>query len=456
MREAISAPTEHHQSRLDKTAPFVRDDGVIFAAQMPRRHFRTDPDGNYDPNELLFTFLGRVTHLDRRDVHQVLTPEGHIIPASEEEFDLSTETVPSIVSFFRGSSERWNRIINPSMGGIRGQLVINNHDLPHARGVTRYGLSLLDHYLLDVPDEDKQAAAAAYMLHDIGNGVGRIDHPCHGVRVARKLYPNLKTTDRQAALFDNIILLHDGDDFESILQSWGRIRVDAAIQKLAAFGPAPLGLIIADKAGDVGPSRLPTAKNIPKRDYQNIHRLINLYWQTEHLGFTEDGEGLEMRFVFGRQISKELGEQISKFVEFRPDGSVVRKSAKRIMDTKHTTEPKSRYDHLLSNFWSEYYPRMMFAVMASFAMNPFLKQTRVVMYDAVGRTPSFPNDLFTFNRDTLAADMYRVYTEKVPADKKGKLAYEQFAEFARIERVPEAVPDVIAARQSAGAGVVAL
>lgn len=434
MRETIAAPTEYHADRLKKTEPFVGSDGTVFAAQIFSRHFYRDPEGERKPTTLIVPYLKK-TNVPPAHIAQVFTPESIVIPASEEEFDITRESVETIVAYFRGTAERAMRLINPSLRGPRNRYIINNHDLPHALTVTNSMLSLLRDDAIETSEQDRKVAGMAGMLHDIGNVVGRDDHPCHGVHLARHLYPNVRMGDRQAMLFDHTVLLHDGDDIYNVLKGWGPIHADVAVANLAKFGPVALSLIVADKASDVGKSRLPQGKRIPKRDYQNVHRIINAFWETDFVGFVDDHETLEMRFAFGKTITPEEAALIPHFVK-EVDGNLEIRTAKSVVDTKRTTEPKSQYQHLLEGYWSAYYPRMMLAVMAGFAMNPFLQRARIVMYDSEMRdSRNLNRDLYVFSRDTLARDMWKVWNDMVPPEKKEERAFKQFANFALIERV---------------------
>ncbi len=435
MRREIAAPSVYHQARLERTAPFVQDDGVVFAAQMPRKHFPLNENGI--PSTPLNAYLYRLG-LEHVQVGKVLTPESKVIPITTEPFNLTEYRPEEVRDYFLGNAEFIMSLINRSMAGPEKRQVKNSHDVAHAMTVSSYALSLAKGVLSPVFDREAlQAGAAAYVLHDVGNLIGREDHPCFSVRLARLLYPNLIMTDKQAEIFDKTTLLHDGDDIKNLFKSWGRVNAQQAVEKLAEFGPVPLALIVADKAGDVGISRLPTGRHLHPRDYQDPHRFINLFWETDYLGFGKDDTGaedesqLEMQFAFGREIPPEVAAQIPMFVKETRDG-YERKTPKAVRDSKRTLTPMSTYEHLLRGFWSEYYPRMMLAVMASFAMNPILQETRIIMHDV--NDPDNRN-VRRFRRNRLARDMWEAYKELVPADKRGIQDYEQYAEFARIERV---------------------
>jgi hypothetical protein len=417
-----------------KLASFVPESNILYVYHNSE-HAVIQPDGSLLPTTKVIDHLLQAG-ANPSYVNQVFSPEGELIYIIGQEYDIADpqKTPGEIGSFIQGTIEIPMHLINPAIAGPERKAK-NNHDLQHAIAVASYA----DRFLRQVgsPLWQRQAGMVAFMLHDIGNILGRDSHPYFSALLWRRLYPNLIMTAQQEEIIDQALLYHDGDVFYETIDSWGGVSFEQTVRRMREMLSDPsLALILADK-GDMGIHRLP-AKQFPQ-DLEDPHRVVNQYSRTSDLYFTLDLRSFVWIINFGEKLSDKELRRFPAFVIRRDDGQIVRKTPRVIRKNieEFASDEYSEWKNLL---WATYYPRMMLAVIAAFALGDgFTEEVNIVINNFQTAEGGRGIEKISFNMDKNSENyvgntMHRIW-ERLPVSIKHQAPYRIFGSFLKDKSV---------------------
>lgn len=268
----------------------------------------------------------------------------------------------------------------------------NKHGIEHPGAVVSIAHRLLDFFPASSYEEQesrKRIAAIAGQAHDIGNMLYRDGHGHVSAQMLELMVPSVKgekakSVDERWKTVRRTIILHDSDNMQAVVDSWG-LEGEEKLDRLAkTMKPEGLATLVADKV-DVGYQRVSDAilaGEIP----EDVHAVVNA--MSSHNSIEFEGDSLVWKLVY----NPEIPDHLSKSLHFIPGWK--RRLAEGEVDI--TFQDWEKMFRLI------YTDRMATAALCSLALFPFARKFEVQMVDEGG------NDLqknIIVERDSVDTDL---------------------------------------------------
>jgi hypothetical protein len=241
----------------------------------------------------------------------------------------------------------------------------NRHGREHLKVVAKRVSRLLS--IVDIEAEQRRAtdneACIAGYLHDTGNIVSRKHHSFYSAYLLSLLMRDTDRDPQTLASFRRVI--------EAII--FHEVEASQHLLALEQLSPAALSLIVADKS-DVSSQRVSQRSNVPDAG-NDLHILLNLLAARSHIVCRKNRVTWEILFSPGA-----TQQQTAMFPELL-------KRAQRVWVPKEWQRlyRQDNIEYVLifnAAFLRIYFPRLLLAIRAVFALSPSVDTFELVINDA--------------------------------------------------------------------------
>jgi hypothetical protein len=240
----------------------------------------------------------------------------------------------------------------------------NRHGKEHLKEVTNRVLKLLSvtEKASDNSKETETEASIAGYLHDAGNIISRKNHSFYSAYLMGLFFSDIDHNQQTLSSFKRVL--------EAVI--FHEVEASQHLSSFAELGPAALSLIVADKS-DVSSRRVSMRSNVPEA-VSDLHVLLNLLAAHSKITCRKNLIRWEIRFSPGA-----TQEQSALFPELL-------KRARRVW-VPEEWQKLYRQDNIEymfifnATFLRVYFPRLLLALRAVFALSPDIKTFELVIND---------------------------------------------------------------------------